>query len=84
MDMNNKIDKNRLFSALKNAAGQNGLNAEKITSALNGGNREALLNSLNPEQAQKLNDLMNDPEAMQRILNSPQAAAIMKKLQKNK
>lgn len=40
----------------------------------------SLLKNLNPEDAEKINRLLSDKEALDRLLNSDKAKAIMKKL----
>ena len=41
---------------------------------------EENLKSLKPEDAEKVRNIMNNPEMTKKILNSPQAQALMKKL----
>ena len=40
----------------------------------------SLLSSLTPEQAQTLGKILNDKEAANKLLNTPQAQALIKKL----
>ncbi len=44
------------------------------------GNTNKLINNLSAEDKQKLNSILNDKTALESILKSPQAAALMKAL----
>lgn len=82
MDSFNNVNREKLRSALENAANGNGLNADRLSGALNSGKMENVLNSLNAEQAAKLRQVLNDKQALNNILNSPQARRILKDLSK--
>ncbi|MBQ6825312.1 MAG: hypothetical protein IKT38_01060 [Clostridia bacterium] len=59
----------------------NNFNMNKdILSAAKSGKTDKLINSLSNEDKQKLNEILNDKNALSEILKSPQAAAIMKAL----
>ena len=59
----------------------NNFNINKdILSAAKSGKTDKLINSLSNEDKQKLNEILNDKNALNEILKSPQAAAIMKAL----
>lgn len=53
---------------------------EQILSNIENGNLSSIVNKMNSSQAQKLQSILNDPEQSQRVLNTPQAKAILKKL----
>jgi len=75
--MNNNfgsIDKNRLLGML------NGGDNQKLKQALSSGNLQNVLSSLNPQDAEKVRNILNNPAAMNKILSSPEAAALLKKL----
>ena len=59
-----------------NMVKQKGINPEQIKNT----DKNALLKSLSPEDAAKINYLLNDKEALDRLLNSDKAKAIMAKL----
>ncbi len=82
MDSFNNVNRDKLQSALKNAANENGLNADRLNGAINSGKMENVLKSLNAEQAAKLKQVLNDKQALNNILNSPQARRILKDLSK--
>lgn len=70
MNQNN----NNLNDILKNSK----LDKKEIESAVKTGKTDKLINNLSPEDKQKLLNVMNDKEAMNNILKSPKAQAILK------
>ena len=44
---------------------------------------QKLLNSLSPDERAKIDSILSDKEALNNILNSPKAQAILKMLSKN-
>lgn len=60
----------------KNFLKQNGIDAEQVKNA----DKNSLLKNLSPEDAAKINNLLNDKEALNQLLNSDKAKAIMAKL----
>ena len=73
--MNNNQNKNISESAKKILRGK-GIAPESIKNA----DANALLKKLKAEDAEKINRLLNDKEALDRLLNSDKARAIMEKL----
>ena len=51
-----------------------------LEKAAKSGNTDAFINSLSHEDKQKLNSILNDKNALEAILKSPQATAILKML----
>lgn len=51
---------------------------ETVEQLKNGANPNKLLNQLSEEQKQKLNSVLNDKKALESILKSPQALALLK------
>lgn len=72
MNQNNKI----FNDILKD--GNDKINKKEIENAVKSGNTDRLINSLSPEDKQKLLNIMSDKEAMNNILKSPKAQAILK------
>lgn len=72
MNQNNKS----FNDILKN--GNDKINKKEIENAVKSGNTDRLINSLSPEDKQKLLNIMSDKEAMNNILKSPKAQAILK------
>lgn len=58
------------------------LNAEpdQIKAAVEKGNLDSVLKGMNSSQAAKIQSILADPEASQKILSTPQAQALIKKL----
>jgi inactivated superfamily I helicase len=56
------------------------IDRDALEKAAKSGNADALVNSLSAEDKQKLNSLLNDKKALEAMLNSPQAIAILKML----
>lgn len=65
--MNNNIDKSKLLNS-------------SLSDAVKKGDKDALLNSLSKEDKEKLNAVLNDKNALNAALKSPEAMAIMKAL----
>ena len=60
----------------------NKIDKEIIRKAAKSGDASALVNSLSKEDKQKLNNILQDKNALAEILNSPRAQTIMKMLGK--
>lgn len=76
---NNNFDKKKLIENYLSAS--NGkIDRNAVKKAAQSGNADALIQSLSQEDKQKLNAVLNDKSAMEALLKSPQAAAIMKML----
>ena len=70
---------NKNFDSVLSSFG-NKFDRQKLTNAAKNGNTDELINSLSPEDKKKLDSVLNDKNALEAILNSPQAAAIIKLL----
>ena len=68
------------LNALLNTAAQRlGANPEQLKSSAQNGDLSKMLGKLSANDAQKLQQVLRDPEAANRLLNTPQAQALMKK-----
>ena len=76
--MNNNQNNKNLDDMISALGGNIDRNA--IKDAAKNGNTDKLINSLSPEDKQKLNSVLNDKKAIESVLKSPQAAAILKML----
>lgn len=58
------------------------LNADSsdVKAALQKGNLDKVLMNMDQKQAQKIGEILNDPEQSKKILSTPQAQALIKKL----
>ena len=63
------------------ASSKLGVSPEKLKSTLESGNVEDMLGSMRTEDADKLKNLMQNKSAREKLLSSPEAAKIMKKMQ---
>lgn len=73
----NNLNREKLMGALKNS--NSGVNTDKLSAALQSGKLDKVLGSLNKSQSDKLQSILADEAELKRILNSPQAAALLKK-----
>lgn len=81
--MANTNQNNDIFKNIANSSGGK-LNADAVKQAAKSGNTDALIKNLSDSDKQKLHSVLNDKEALEKLLKSPQAAAIMKMLSKGK
>ncbi len=58
-----------------------GISPEKLKSSLEQGNVDDMLSNMRKEDSEKLKKIIQDPSAKEKLLNSPEAEKIMKKLQ---
>lgn len=65
------------MGALKNS--ESGINTDKLSAALQSGKLDKVLGSLNKSQSEKLQGILSNEAELKRILNSPEAAALLKK-----
>lgn len=62
-----------------NELSKNGkIDKKAVENAIKTGNTDSLINSLSAEDKQKLLNIMSDKEAMNNILKSPKAQALLK------
>ena len=81
--MPNEFDKRKLNEILDSAGRSGalgGVNAQKLKDALNAGSFDKAMGAMKPGDAEKLQELLSDREAMQRLLSMPQAQQLLKKL----
>ena len=57
-----------------------GISKEQLESAAQSGNIENLLKNTNPNQSKQIENVLSDPEKAKKLLQSPQAQALMKLL----
>ena len=80
--MNNEINKDAINDMLDSMSGQLGGNSGKLKDAVNNGSFDKVLNNLKPADAQKLQSLLSNKEETERLLQTPQAQMLLKKLLK--
>lgn len=69
-------------SVLKKVSSKTGIKTEDLKKNLKEGKTDDILKKLNPDDAKKISNIMKNPELANKILNSPQAKALIEKLSK--
>lgn len=75
---NNNFNNKNLDSIISKSGGK--INRQAIENAAKSGKADSLINSLSAEDKQKLNSILNDKNALEQMLKSPQAAMLLKML----
>lgn len=75
--MANQEEINRLIDNLSKRLGKE---PQQIKKAAQNGNMQSILQGMNSTQAARLEKILSDPEASKKILDTPQAQALIKKL----
>ena len=78
---NQSIDPKKLAAALQKASG--GKISNSSISAAQNGDPSALLSALNERDRQKINRLLGDEKALQRLLSDEQTKKLLKELSGN-
>lgn len=78
---NNQQNNNQnVENLLKSVSSKLGKSPEELKNASQSGNMENLLNNLNPNDAQKIQKILSDKNAANKILSTPQAQSLIKQL----
>lgn len=80
--MSNQFDKKDLGKIMDEAT-KAGIGKDDID-AVKKGNLDSVMKKLKPEDAKKLNEVLGNKELQEKLLNSPQAQALIKKFLDNK
>ena len=82
--MNNfsNIDKAKLQAMLNAAASGSGIDVNKLSGAVNSGNLDSVLGTLGTAKASEMKKLLNNKQALQELLNSPEAQNLINQLSK--
>lgn len=73
-------DNNNVNKLLNDLSKQLGVSEEQIKSSAKSGNVKDILKNTDSSQVQQIESILNDPEKTKKILNSPQAQALIKLL----
>lgn len=73
-------DNKKVNKLLGEVSKKNGISKEQLESAAQSGNIENLLKNTNPNQSKQIESVLSDPEKAKKLLQSPQAQALMKLL----
>ena len=79
--MNNR--NNNLDNLTQQAGRQLNMRPEQLKKSAQSGDMQSILDSMTDEQAKHVQSILNDKTALNRLLSSPQAKAILKGLQNN-
>ncbi|BCI61404.1 hypothetical protein [Solibaculum mannosilyticum] len=83
--MNNpNISPEKLNELLNMASQKLNTNPQRLRQAAQNGELEKLFSSLSPQQQKRLTRLMNDRQAAEQALNSPQAQQLLRNLTQDK
>lgn len=78
--MSNESNKPNLENLLKSVADRLRKSPEELKKASQSGNVNNLLGNLAPDDAQKIQKILSDKNVANKILSSPQAQSLIKKL----
>ena len=73
-------DNKKVNKLLGEVSKKYGISKEQLESAAQSGNIENLLKNKNPNQSKQIESVLSDPEKAKKLLQSPQAQALMKLL----
>lgn len=73
-------DNKKVNKLLGEVSKKYGISKEQLESAAQSGNIENLLKNTNPSQSKQIESVLSDPEKARKLLQSPQAQALMKLL----
>ena len=73
-------DNKKVNKLLGEVSKKYGISKEQLESAAQSGNIENLLKNTNPTQSTQIESVLSDPEKAKKLLQSPQAQALMKLL----
>ncbi len=76
----NNMSPEKLNMLLNMAGKKLGVNPNSLKSSLESGDLKGVMNGMNPEAAQKFNNIVSNPKELEKIMNSPQAQELIKKL----
>lgn len=73
-------DNKKVNKLLGEVSKKYGISKEQLESAAQSDNIENLLKNTNPNQSKQIESVLSDPEKTKKLLQSPQAQALMKLL----
>ncbi len=74
---------NLLNALLKNNSANQNISAEQVKNMAQQGSTDQILKNLDPQNAQKVKEILKNPKEMEKIMSSPQAQSLLKKLRGN-
>ncbi|MBR1592768.1 MAG: hypothetical protein IJ666_07150 [Ruminococcus sp.] len=76
----NNIDSAKLGGLLKAVSGKIGVPPEKLQKELEEGKFDTALSAMNKNDAEKFRQAVNNPKMIEKMMSTPQAKALYKKL----
>ena len=76
----NNIDSEKLSGLLKAVSGKIGVPPEKLKKELEEGKFDSALSNMNKNDAEKFRQAVNNPKLIEKMMSTPQAKALYKKL----
>ena len=76
------INRDQINEVLDQVSGRLGADSGKLKDAVNNDSLDKFLGNLKPADAKKLQSVLNDKAETERLLNSPQARMLLKRLLK--
>lgn len=78
-------DKEKQIQDILNSLAQRlGENPDKLKANIQNGNMSKMFNNMDKKQADKIQSILNDKEKTEKLLSTPQAQALLKKLMGDK
>lgn len=78
-------DKEKQIQDILNSLAQKlGENPDKLKANIQNGNMSKMLNNMDKKQADKIQSILNDKEKTEKLLSTPQAQTLLKKLMGDK
>lgn len=84
MNSSNKIDPDKLSGLLNVVSKKIGVPADKLRSELEAGKFDSALSAMSGSDAAKFRQAVNNPQLVEKMMSSPQAKALYKKLSSGK
>ena len=75
-----EIDEKKLSGLLNALSGKIGVSPEKLRKELEDGKFDSALSAMNKNDAEKFRRVVNDPKLIEKMMSTPQAQALYKKL----
>lgn len=82
--MNTNFDDKKVNELILVISQKLGISPDQLKKELNEGRFNKALASMNNADAQKFNQILNDPKSIEKIMSTPQAKALYKKLSGDK
>ena len=79
----NNNNSNDINNILDTASKRLGTDKDTVENVAKSGDLQKLLKNMNPEQLKKIQSILNDKDQADKLLNTPQAKALLKKFMPN-